>query len=207
MGKPSNNLISKDSAGEITLLLSDLRKPESLRTVIGLAYGDFHKIAHGYIRNEPPACTLETTDLVHEACHRLLEADELPRFENRSHFFCAGAQIMRWVLVDHARRRKAEKRGSGWRRVDFSVAERIGFDHPAELIDCDESLTRLQEFKPRWARIAELHIFGGFSNQEAGDVLGIAAATAKRDWTEAKRWLKKDLAEHSSVWRRNRKRG
>lgn len=196
MSNSSKTFTHKDSAGELTLLLSDLQNPESLRTVMRLAYGDFHDIARGYARKEPPGCTLTPTALVNEACLRLLvEGSTLGPFDNRRHFFGVAARVMRRILVDRARRRNAQKRGGGWTRVDFSDAERIGFEQPIELLDFHAVLTRLHEFRPLWGEMAELRIFGGWSTLQAAGIVGIAPSTARRRWARAKDWLRRALTD------------
>jgi RNA polymerase sigma factor (TIGR02999 family) len=174
----------------MTLLLAS-NNPEALRTVMRLAYDELHGIAVRHFRNETPGRTLQPTDILHEACLRLIQAG--PVFKNRKLFFSAASKCMRRVLVDCARRRRANKREGRRRRVDISEAERIGFEQPKELLDFDLALTRLEAFKPRWSEVAELRVFGGLSTPEAASILGIGASTARRRWARARVWLRNDL--------------
>jgi len=178
---------ARHHSGEITLLLSDINNPNALRTVLGLAYRELHDIAVHYVRNERPGGSLQPTTLLHEACLRLIKKGAA--FKNRRYFFAAAATAMRRVLVDGARRRGATKRGGDYLQVDFSEAERIGFEERGELLDFDAALTRLAAEQPRWSEIVELRVFGGCSTAEAASLLGIGASTARKRWTSAKRWL------------------
>ena len=175
-------------AGEISLLLSDLSNPESLRQVLELAYPELHDVAVHHVRNESPGCTLQPTELVNAVVIGFIEAKTV--FKNRRYFFGAVSEAMRRVLVDRARRVRAKKRGGHWQRVDFCEAERIGFEQPGELLDLHAALKRLEEVQPLWNEIAELRVFGGLSTAEAATVLGIGASTARKRWANAREWLR-----------------
>jgi RNA polymerase sigma factor (TIGR02999 family) len=179
------------TAGELTLLLSDVNNPEALWTVMRLAYNELHSIAGAHFRREFPGRTLQPTALLHEACLRLIEGGAV--LQNRRHFFGAASKAMRRILVDSARRRRATKRGGQWRRVEFSEAERIGFEQQDDLLDFHAALTRLAAAKPLWSEVAELRVFGGWSTAEAAVILEIATSTARRRWALARRWLREDL--------------
>lgn len=190
MSNASKNAVR--TAGELTLLLSDINNPESLWTAMGLAYEELHGIAAHYVRYEPQGRTLQPTILLNEACIRLKKSGTV--FKNRRHFFGAAAKAMRRVLLDAARRRRATKHGGHLRRVDFSEAERFGFEQPSELLDFHAALTRLERVQPLWSEVAELRVFGGWSTRQAATILGIGQSTARKRWASAREWLRKALA-------------
>lgn len=187
--------MSRSSPGEITLVLSNTKDPDSLRTVLRLVYDELHGIAVRHCRQESPGRTLQPTALLNEACIRLLESDT--RFENRGHFFGAASKTMRRVLVDRARRRGAKRRGGNWRRVDFAEAEQIGFEQPSDLLDFNAALTRLEAAKPGLSQIVELRVFGGFTNNEVAVILGIGKSTARRKWSAATERLRSAIVSQS----------
>ena len=174
---------------DVTTLLrawsdGDLRARDQLMPVI---YEDLHRRAAAYLRRERRDHTLQPTALVHEAYLRLV--DQRAAWKNRAHFLGVAAQMMRRVLVDHARRGKMAKRSGRWVRV--TLDERVaGMPAPdVELLDLDAALTRLATFNPRKSQIAELRFFGGLSLKETGHVLGLSIATVERDWQAARAWL------------------
>ena len=152
-----------------------------------LVYDELHRRAAAYLRRERRDHTLQPTALVHEAYLRLV--DQRAAWQNRAHFLGVAAQMMRRVLVDHARRAKMAKRSGRWLRV--TLDERL-VELPApdvELLDLDAAITRLDSFDPRKSQIAELRFFGGLSLEETGHVLGLSIATVERDWQAARAWL------------------
>lgn len=179
--------------GEITRILADKGNPESLRSVIQFAYDELHRIAGGYSRKSRGR-TWQPTALLNQACLRFLEDEAKARargttFKNRRHFFGAASKAMCRVLVDEARKRNARKRGRGWTRADFVEAERIGFEHPKEILDLNIALERLREERPELAEIVQLRIFAGLTIQEIAFIVGISVSTARRRWKEALRHL------------------
>src|SRR5262245_10962383 len=152
-----------------------------------VVYGELHRRAAAHLRRERRDHTLQPTALVNEAYLRLV--DQRVAWKNRAQFLGVAAQMMRRVLVDHARRRKLAKRPGRWVRVtlDEGVAEMPARD--VELLDLDGALTRLEAFDPRKSRIAELRFFGGLSLEETGHVLDLSVATVERDWQAARAWL------------------
>jgi RNA polymerase sigma-70 factor (ECF subfamily) len=176
------------SAGTFTLILSDKTNPDSLRTVMALAYDELRAIAAHHCRKERPSRTMQPTALVNEAYLRLIKSDVT--FKNRKHFFCTASRAMRRILVDTARRRKAKIRGGNWHRTDFTEAERIGFEQPSDFLDFETALARLEALDRRLSEIVELRVFGGCSNNEAAMILGMGNATARRQWSNAKKWLR-----------------
>jgi RNA polymerase sigma-70 factor (ECF subfamily) len=129
---------------------------------------------------------------VHEAYLRLVEQDSVS-WQNRHHFFGAAANLMRRILVDHARGHAAGKRGSGMSRVPLTEAIAMSQQQPAELLALDESLTRLAAVDPQQGRIVELRVFAGLSVEETAGILGVSLATVKRDWAVAKAWLLREI--------------
>jgi RNA polymerase sigma factor (TIGR02999 family) len=152
-----------------------------------VVYGELHRRAAARLRRERRDHTLQPTALVHEAYLRLV--DQRVAWKNRAQFLGVAAQMMRRVLVDHARRRKMAKRSGRWARI--TLDERVAQMPAAEvaLLDLDAALTRLATLDSRKSQIAELRFFGGLSLQETGHVLGLSIATVERDWQAARAWL------------------
>jgi RNA polymerase sigma factor (TIGR02999 family) len=174
---------------EITQLLADWTagEPEALRSLAPVVYAELRKIADAYLKRERDGHTLQPTALVNEAWLRLLAAHQ-PSFVSRHQFFGLAAQMMRRILVDHARRARAQKRGAGQARGELDEAPSV--DAPTErLLALDEALTQLAAASPRQARIIELRYFAGRGVEEIGELLGISAATVSRDQKSAEAWL------------------
>ncbi|HET7697607.1 MAG TPA: sigma-70 family RNA polymerase sigma factor [Vicinamibacterales bacterium] len=181
---------------DITRLLiawSDGRR-EALDDLMPIVYADLRRVAAAYMRQEDAGHALQPTALVHEAFVRLVDQNQV-RWRNRAHFFGVAANMMRRILVDDARRRRAEKRGGAWERVTLTAEEPIAEGHKdIDALALDEALRRLAVIDPRQERIVELRYFGGLTIDEAAEVLGISAATLVREWTIAKAWLRRDLS-------------
>lgn len=158
-----------------------------------LIYEELRRCAAAYLRRERPGHTLQPTALVHEAYLRLV--GRRAPWRNRAHFFGVASQMMRRILVDHARARRRDKRSGRWTRVTVDETVRMKAPRDVDLLDLDSALTRLAAFDPRLSEVAELRFFGGLSLQEAGELLGISRATVERDWQTARAWLLKTLAE------------
>ncbi len=163
----------------------------AVERLLPIVYDELRRIAHRYLRKERPGHTLQTTALVHEAYLRL--AKEEPRhFENRAHFFAVSAHLMRQILVDYARSRRAAKRDlAGTLQLEES-ALLLKAGSP-DLIKLDDALNGLAQLDPRQSRIVELRFFGGLSIEETAQVLDISPATVKRDWTTARIWLRREM--------------
>lgn len=155
-----------------------------------LLYAELRGLAGSYLRRENTGHTLQPTALVHEAFLRL--ASQKLEWRDRSHFLAIAAQTMRRILVDHARRRLAGKRGRGERLMVTAPPADSG-DLALDLLALDDALQALASNDSRAAKVVELHFFGGLAVAEAAEALGISAATAKRDWTFARAWLKRRL--------------
>jgi RNA polymerase sigma factor (TIGR02999 family) len=168
--------------------------PRGAVDLLPLVYDELRALAAAQLAAEPPGHTLQPTALVHEAYLRLAGR---PEFPGRSHFLAAAGEAMRHLLIDHARKKRAAKRGRGARRaaVDPDQLPDRPLD-PDDLIAVDEALTRFAATDPAAARLAALRLFAGLSVEEAGDALGVPRATAYRDWTYARAWLTAALSEN-----------
>ncbi|MGH9873569.1 MAG: sigma-70 family RNA polymerase sigma factor [Pyrinomonadaceae bacterium] len=157
-----------------------------------LVYDEIRRIAHRYVQRERAGQTLQTTALVNEAYIRLAGSSNIS-WQNRAHFYAVTAQVMRRILIDHARRRQYVKHGGEAQRVAFEVAisEAALMSQPrsAELLALDEALDELAKFDPRKSRVVELRYFGGLNLEETATVLEVSPMTVRRDWRAAKAWL------------------
>ena len=180
--------------GDITILLAELRagNRSAESRLLPLVYDQLRRQARRYMRAERSDHTLQPTALVHEAYLRLAGRRGV-EWQNRAHFYAVAAQVMRRILVDHARARQAEKRGGHEPRIELGEGLAFTEEKGAELLAVDEALTRLAKRDPRQARVVELRFFGGLSEDEAAEVLGISTRTLKRDWSVARAWLYKEI--------------
>lgn len=181
---------------DVTLLLSALTRGDSgaASKLIPVVYNELRRLAASYMRRERPDHTLQATALVHEAFLKLVEQRSV-NWQGRAHFFGVAAQLMRRILIDHARGVVRDKRGGGQKKVSLDDVFVFSGQQPEELLAVDDSLNRLAEIDPRQARVVELRFFGGLSVEEAAEVLGVSPKTIKRDWSVAKAWLYADLKE------------
>ena len=162
-----------------------------------LVYDELRRLAGRYLRSERPDHTLQTTALVHEAYLRLIDQRDV-QWQNRAHFFAISAQLMRRILVDHARSHHAHKRGGDIRPLPIEEAAELFHVRDAEMLALDDALTSLEAIAPRQCRIVELRFFGGLTEKETAHVLGIAGITVKRDLRIAKAWLRREIAGATS---------
>jgi RNA polymerase sigma-70 factor (ECF subfamily) len=182
------------AANDLTGLLIEWARGDkaALDQLTPLVYDEIRRIAHRYVQHEREGQTLQTTALVHEAYLRLAGSQNVD-WQNRAHFFAVTAQVMRHILIDHARRRQYVKHGGQVQRVSFDAVTReaVMMSQPraAELLALDEALTELARLDPRKSRLVELRYFGGLSIEETADVLEVSAMTVRRDWRAAKAWL------------------
>ena len=183
---------------EVTQLLLDWTKGNqaALDKLMPLIYRELRRLAHQYLGRERAGHTLQTTDLVHEAYLRLVDQRRV-RWQNRSHFFGVAAQLMRRILVDHARRRRRVKRGGGVPMVSLDEAAVVSRQPDVDLLALDEALNRLAEIDQRKARIVELRFFGGLEVEETAIFLKISEITVMREWKMAKAWLHRELSDES----------
>jgi RNA polymerase sigma factor (TIGR02999 family) len=181
-----------DQRDDLTGLLLEWRHGDkaALETLTPLVYDELRRIAHRYVRREREGHTLQTTALVNEAFVRLAGADKIA-WQNRTHFFAVTAQVMRHILIDHARRRHYTKHGGQVRQVALEDAAAMSRQRAAELVMLDEALDELAKLDPRKSRVVELRYFGGLSLEETAEVLEVSPMTVRRDWRAAKAWLYK----------------
>lgn len=179
---------------EVTLLLQDWSRGDqsALDRLIPLVYGELHRLAHIYMVRERKGHTLQTSALVNEAYLRLIDADGVD-WKDRVHFFAISANVMRRILVEFARARGSEKRGGGAVKVDFDEAFVPSGGRDRGLIALDDALNELAKIDPREARVVELRFFGGLSEKEAAEVVGVSDRTVRQDWNHAKAWLMDEL--------------
>ena len=165
---------------------------EALDALMPLVYDELHRLARSYMRRENPGHTLQTTGLVHEAYLRLV--DQKANWKSRSHFFGIAAQMMRRILVDHAKGRQTSKRGGDFRKVSLDEPLAVSDQPDMDLVALDEVLARLEKMDPQRGRIVELRFFGGLSNQEVSEILDVSPATVQRQWAGARAWLYHELS-------------
>ena len=182
--------------GEITRLLEALKAGdrESYDRLFSLVYEDLRERAHLQLVRAPDGQTLDTTALVHEAYVKLAGATDAA-WHDRGHFFAVAAKAMRHILVDHARRRSATKRGGAARRVSMDPAALKVEEAADQILALDEALTRLGSLDERLSRVVELRFFGGLSVEETAKALDISERTVKRDWRAARAFLYRQLGE------------
>jgi RNA polymerase sigma factor (TIGR02999 family) len=180
---------------EITKLLVASREgdQEALNKLLPLVYQELRRLAGHYLRRERPDHTLQPTALVHETYLRLI--DQNVSWQNRAHFFGVAAQMMRRILVDHARSRLAAKRGSGGVKISLDDALNLSDERAGDFVALDEALERLAGFDLQKSKIVELRFFGGLSVEETAEVLGIGTATVTRQWKMAKAWLYQQVSQ------------
>lgn len=176
--------------GEVTRLLAELRGGDrtALDRLFPVVYRELHGRAHHQLARHRPGDTLSTTALVHEAYLKLTDSAG-QSYNDRIHFFAVASRAMRQILVDHARRKAAEKRGGGLREVSLDPADLASPDRAGELLALDEALGELAVLDERLARTVELRFFGGLSVEETADVMAVSPRTIKRDWRKARAFL------------------
>ena len=182
------------SSRSVTALLADWSRGDSsaLDQLLPLVYAELRQIAARQLRHERVNHTLQPTALVHEVYLRLVDQREVD-WQDRAHFLGVAAQTMRRILVDHARRHDAKKRGDGVQCVSIDDAKELAASREMPLLSLDEALGRLENVDPELAKIVELRAFGGLTIEEAAHVLKVSPSTAKRDWRTAKAWLNREL--------------
>jgi RNA polymerase sigma factor (TIGR02999 family) len=179
----------------ITQLLVDWSygDQKALDRLMPLVYSELHRLASNYLRRERPSHTLQPTALVNEAYLKLIDQKNA-KWQNRAQFYGVAAQLMRRILVDHARQHQAAKRGgSDQQRLSITSAERLVQQPEVDLLALNEALEELATLDPQQERIVELRFFGGLSIEETAEVLGIGHATVERDWKMARAWLRRKL--------------
>jgi RNA polymerase sigma factor (TIGR02999 family) len=160
---------------------------DALATLMPMAYAELRRLAHRYMRREREGHSLQTTALVNEAYMRLVDYRRM-QWQDRAHFFAVSAQLMRRILVEHARRQNL-KRGGGLRRVSLDEVATIGRDLAVDIVALDDAMNALAQLDARKVQVVEMRFFGGLSVDETAEVLGVSPATVRRDWSTARVWL------------------
>jgi RNA polymerase sigma-70 factor (ECF subfamily) len=188
--------MEKLSGDDVTVLIEQLTKgnQSAASKLIPVVYEELRRLAAGYMRRERPNHTLQPTALVNEAYLKLIEQREVD-WKGRAHFFGIASQIMRRILIDHARARLRDKRGGGATPVTFDEGLLFSPVQPSELVRLDEALERLAKLDPRQCRVVELRFLGGMNIEQTAEVLDISPTTVKREWTMARAWLYAELNE------------
>jgi len=184
---------------QITELLAEWREgnQSALDELYPLVYDELHRLARRYMSRERKDHTLQTTALINEAYVRMVDQKNV-NWANRSHFFAISAQIMRRILIDHARRHGYAKRGGGAQQVSLEEVAALSPDQGRELVRLDEALKSLAERDPRRSQVVELRFFGGLNNEEIAGVLHVSENTVTRDWNMARAWLYQQLTENAT---------
>ena len=182
------------SKTDVTGLLTEWQQGDAaaLARVVLIVYDELRRVARAHLRREGAGHVLQTTALVHETYLKLARLDRV-RLMDRTHFLALSARLMRQILVDQARRKRAGKRGAGVTIVSLERVSPSRRDHVVDVVAVDEALTRLAAADQQQARIVELRFFGGLTAGEAADTLGISVATVHREWSMAKAWLYSQL--------------
>ena len=174
--------------------------PATAEELFPLVYDELRRLAKGYMSRETPGHTLQPTALVHEAYLKLVDQTRAD-WKGKTHFYAVGANVMRRLLVDHARERGALKRGAGWQNVSFSEAlDPLGGEalDREQLLDLNSALEQLAEIDGREARVVTLRFFGGLTVEQVAEVLGMSRRTVENDWRHAQAWLRLRLSEKGS---------
>lgn len=187
------NALMADDLTEMLLEWSEGDKA-ALNRLMPLVYDEIRRIAHRYVQRERDGHTLQTSALVNEAYLRLAGQQSVD-WQNRAHFFGVTAQVMRHILIDHARRRRYVKHGGEVRVIPISEAAEMSMQRASELIALDEALEELSKLDQRKSRVVELRYFGGLSLEETAEVLQVSLMTVRRDWRAAKAWLYKAMKD------------
>jgi RNA polymerase sigma factor (TIGR02999 family) len=180
---------------EVTSILSAIEQgdPKATEQLLPLVYDELRKLAAQKLAQERPGQTLLATGLVHEAYLRLVEGPEIPRWETRGHFFAAAAEAMRRILIDNARRKRAEKHGGGMDRHDLDAVEIAAPSPDEDLLALDDALSKLEAADPVKAELVKLRYFAGLTEEDAAQVLGLSRTTVQRYWRYARAWLLDEL--------------
>ena len=181
----------------VTRILSAIQQgdPRASDELLPIVYQELRKLAADRLQHEKPGQTLQPTALVHEAYLRLVDVERSQHWDGRGHFFAAAAEAMRRILIENARRKQSPKHGGGWHRVGLDEAAAGADESPEQLLDLDQALTRLRAVDPPAARLVVLRYFAGLTMEQAADALGLPLRTAERNWTFARTWLRRELAD------------
>jgi RNA polymerase sigma factor (TIGR02999 family) len=185
---------SGGSGGEVSTLLRAWTNGDqtALDRLTPIVYHELHRLARRYMRRERPGHSLQTTALVNEAYMRLADYKRM-QWQDRAHFFAVSSQLMRRILVEHARRHNL-KRGGDVKHISLEDAAVVDGNRTPDLVALDEAMNALEQFDPRKVRVVEMRFFGGLSVEETAEVLKVSAVTVMRDWSTAKAWLHRELS-------------
>ena len=191
MAEPLNLQERSDDISQLLRAWSDGDKL-ALSQLTPIVYAELRRLAHRYMRRERTGHSLQTTALVNEAYLRLVDFNRM-QWQDRAHFFAVSAQVMRRILIEHARRHN-QKRGGGVAHVSLEEAASVGGNRAGDLVALDDAMNALARLDPRKAQVVEMRFFGGLNVEETADVLKVSTATVMRDWSTAKAWLYRELA-------------
>ncbi len=197
LGAAADASVDPPPSQSVTQLLQAWSRGDeaSLERLLPVVYEELRRLARHHLRQQPSGHTLQVTALVHEAYLRLIDQQQI-EWGSRAHFFGVAAKAMRSILIDHARRQRAAKRGAAARHSTLGAnVESVASGSNVDLLALDEALIRLAQYDPRKSQVVELRYFGGLSLEEVAEVLGVSLATVKRDWTTARAWLKRELTD------------
>jgi RNA polymerase sigma factor (TIGR02999 family) len=185
------------SQQNITLMLNELSNGNTLaiEQILPLVYDELRKISSKYLSDEYRKHTFQTTELVHEAYIKLIGNQQIS-WQSRAHFFGIAAKTMRQILVDYARKRNSQKRGSGKTKLSLDDAQLVASESDDQILALDEALKKLENIEERSGKIVELRYFSGLTIEETAELLNISSATVKRDWQFAKAWLYKEIQQN-----------
>jgi len=182
---------------DVTRILSAIEQgdPQAAEQLLPLVYDELRKLAAEKMAQERPGQTLQATAQVHEAYIRLVDAEKAQHWNSRGHFFAAAAEAMRRILVNSARQKKSQKRGTGYQRADMAVEDIPAPErNPDKFLALDEAINKLAEIHPEKAEVVKLRYFGGLTCRQATMALGVSEATADRRWAYARAWLQREIA-------------
>jgi RNA polymerase sigma factor (TIGR02999 family) len=190
---PPHDQAGTPPGGEVTEFLRAWSDGDraALDRLTPIVYDELHRLARRYMKGERPGHSLQTTALVNEAYMRLVNYKSM-QWQNRAHFFAVSAQLMRRILVDHARRHNL-KRGGDVLHVSLDETPMVGGERAADLVALDDAMNELGKLDPRKVQVVEMRFFGGLSVEETAEVLKVSAVTVMRDWSTAKAWLYREL--------------
>jgi RNA polymerase sigma factor (TIGR02999 family) len=182
---------------DVTCILSQIEQgdPQAAEQLLPLVYDELRKLAAAKLAHEKPGQTLQATALVHDAYIRLVDVDKAQHWDSRGHFFAAAAEAMRRILVDVARRKKAEIHGGGQQRFDLEDADLLSRASPDRVVALDDALAKLANEDSLAAELVKIRLFAGLPLEESAAALGLSRATAYRHWTYARAWLRAELAD------------
>jgi len=185
---------------DVTACLAALSQGDksALDRLVPLVYDELRRQAAGFLRKESPGHSLQPTALVHEVFLKLADQTRVS-WKGRSHFFAVGAQAMRRILVDHARKRKRVKRGGGRQRITLDEALVVSPRRDEDVLALEDALVQLAKLDSRQAQIVEMRFFGGLTVQEVAEVLGVSKRTVEAEWTMIRAWLRRELTEGESA--------